>query len=402
MFTNTFPNAYQTSVYGCAYNTIPAPSPKKVDDKKIPNVLQFKADYSGCSFYRMQMAETIMNYSGIANVLSLNKTTLDEKFLSCFDVIRLQRFTTPLHLKYIEYLKGLQSKYGFRLIFEIDDNPFIEYIPQYNIARKHYISDDIQNSIKQSMLLCDEITVTVPYMKKLFAKKLGVNNITVLPNYQARWWMNNNLLYNQLKINRDYDNNKNKPRILYCGSNAHYNSTSADIPDDTWHVIDAIINNVNNYQWVFLGGYPKQLKPWVNAGKIEYHKWTNLTDYPTTLYNLNIQAAIAPLVDNDFNKCKSNIKFTEMLHYGIPVFCQDIETYKDAFYKFTTGEQLINLLNEHVKRAGHYKNLGIKHFNESKKWVLDNPENIGLYSELYKYPFGSPERKLLAKFNNEN
>ena len=206
-------------------------------------------------------------------------------------------------------------------------------------------------------------------------------------------------MYNQNKINIDYDNNKNKPRILYCGSMAHYDVANTGAMDDVSHIIDAIINHINDYQWIFLGGIPKKLKSWVDAKKIEYHPWVSLPNYPQKIYNLNIQAFIAPLANNNFNKAKSDLKLYEASCYGLPCFCQDLITYKHAKYKFTTGDELIKLLNEEIKRAGHYKNLGNKIYKQTQTRWLENDENIALYEELYKYPYGDPRRVLLNKYN---
>lgn len=392
MYNNIFGNPYPGIIQN---NIIPQINTNKV--KKNLNVFHFKADNSGCSLYRMQMPEYLLSYSNQANIQTFTRMIGDKRMFAGVDVVRIQRQTTKEQLEYFKWLKSIQPEMGFRIIYEIDDIPLIDYIPLYNMARKDYANSQIQESLKQMMMMSDEITVTCDYMRNIFKTALKVDNITVIPNFQTKAWMGN--MYNQAKINSDYDKNKDKPRILYCGSLAHYDVSNTGAKDDTSHIIDAIINNINEYQWVFLGGYPKELKSWVEAKKIEFHPWVKLTDYPEKLYNLNIQACIAPLANNDFNKAKSNIKFTEMLHYGIPVICQNIETYKDAWYKFDTGEDMIKLLNDEVKRAGHYKNLGIKHYKESKKWLLDNEENIGLYKELYQYPYGSSERKLLKKYN---
>ena len=363
----------------------------------IPCVLHFVADYSGCSFYRLKMQEIIMNYHNKANISSLNRMITDERFFNGIDVIRIQRQVTPDQLKYFKWLKSIQPKYKFRIIYEIDDIPIIEDIPTYNIARKEYDNIENQNAIKEMMLLCDEMTVTCDFMKSYFTNKVGVKNITVIPNFPAKFWMGN--FYNQTKINNDYDKNKNKPRILYCGSNAHYNIGNNGIDDDLSHVKNSIINTLNKFQWVFLGGFPPYLKPYIDNKQIEFHPWSPLMNYPSTIYNLNIQAMIAPLIDNNFNRAKSDLKILEADCFGLPIFCQDMVTYKNADFKFTTGEEMIKLIENEILRPGHYKNLGYKINKRAQLHWLENEENIGCYEELYRYPYGSPERKFLSKYN---
>ncbi len=362
----------------------------------IPNVLHFMADVSGCSLYRMRMPEHLLMYSGKANIQTFNRMLMDPSLFANTNVIRIQRQVTPQQLEYIKFLKEQQLKYNFRLIYELDDIPVIEDIPEYNIARKEYNYKEVQDSFWKILNLVDEMTVTCHFMKQYFQNK-GIKNVTVIPNFPAKFWMGN--MYNQSKINNDFDKNKQKPRILYCGSNAHYDLSGRGLKDDVYHIIDNIIDTINEYQWVFLGGYPKKLKPYIESKKIEYHPWVKLTDYPYAIYNLNIQAAIAPLANNNFNKAKSDLKWYEMCAYGIPCICQNLCTYENAWWKFDTGDEMITQLDKLVHHPGKYKNLGIQLYKEAEKRWLDNPENIGCYEELYKYPYNSNERKLLNRFN---
>lgn len=364
----------------------------------IPNVLHFVADVSGCSLYRMKMPEYLLNYNGKANIQTLNKMITQPEFFTDVDVIRLQRQVTPAQLKYIEYLKSIQPKNKFRIIYEIDDIPYADDIPLYNIARPQYDKPEVVESINKILQLIDEMTVTCPFMKQYFKNK-GVKNVTVIPNFLARFWADN--LYDQSEINRNYDTHKKKPRVLYCGSNAHYDLTNNNRTDDTSHIINNIINTINDFEWVFLGGYPKKLEPYVKSKKIEFHPWAPITSYTKYLKTLGVQAAIAPLADNTFNKAKSNIKWTEMCALGIPCVCQNLCTYEDAWWKFDTGDEMIEQLKNILNKPSYYKSLGPKlHALIDNLW-LDNPDNLSCYEELYKYPYGSPERKNLNRFNNE-
>ena len=83
----------------------------------------------------------------------------------------------------------------------------------------------------------------------------------------------------------------------------------------------------------------------------------------------------------------------EACAFGIPSICQDQETYKNAFHKFKTGDELVDkikyLTHDHKKyvkecrRAREYMN---------KRWMEDN---IDYYRELYSYSYAAPERKIL-------
>ena len=108
---------------------------------------------------------------------------------------------------------------------------------------------------------------------------------------------------------------------------------------------------------------------------------------------------VAPLMNNTFNKCKSDIKYLEACAYGIPIACQDMITYKNAPYRFNTGDEMMDHIYDFIKDKQHY----MKTCRQSRKAVesrwLEDADNIGKYVELYTMPYGSPDRKLLNALN---
>ena len=53
----------------------------------------------------------------------------------------------------------------------------------------------------------------------------------------------------------------------------------------------------------------------------------NIDEYPQKLYDLDIDLALAPLRDTNFNRCKSAIKWLEWASLDVPVIASDIVTY---------------------------------------------------------------------------
>lgn len=52
-------------------------------------------------------------------------------------------------------------------------------------------------------------------------------------------------------------------------------------------------------------------------------------EFTTFAATLPIDVGIAPLVDNPFNRCKSDVKFQEYAALGIPAVCSDLAPYRD-------------------------------------------------------------------------
>jgi glycosyltransferase involved in cell wall biosynthesis len=159
---------------------------------------------------------------------------------------------------------------------------------------------------------------------------------------------------------------------LYTGSGAHYDVDNKNNGiDDFSHVIDMVRKTVNKYQWIFVGSYPPKLVDLVIQGKIEYHSWKSLQEYPSFINDLNAQAMIAPLLDNSFNRSKSDIKYIEACTLGLPCLLQDMETYKDApdFLKFKTGDDLEQKLDQILSDRKQYNNniAMLREIGESRK-----------------------------------
>jgi glycosyltransferase involved in cell wall biosynthesis len=53
----------------------------------------------------------------------------------------------------------------------------------------------------------------------------------------------------------------------------------------------------------------------------------SMDEYPQQLYNLDLDIALAPLRDSEFNRCKSNIKWLEWASIGVPVIASNTEAY---------------------------------------------------------------------------
>ena len=137
----------------------------------------------------------------------------------------------------------------------------------------------------------------------------------------------------------------------------------------------------------------------IRSGEAEFHPWERLYTYPEKIFSLRVNAMVAPLQNNTFNKAKSDLKLVEANCYGIPIVCQDLCTYADAPFKFNTGEEMIDQLDDILSKKGRYMNLSSKARKAAEGRWLENDINIDKYVEMYTLPFGDPRRKLLNPIN---
>jgi glycosyltransferase involved in cell wall biosynthesis len=248
------------------------------------------------------------------------------------------------------------------------------------------------------MNMCDEITVTCDFMKNYYREKTGKREVTVIPNFPPKFWIGN--FFDEKRVYNLYQKHKKKPRILYAGSGAHFDvDNKVKQRDDFDHVIDAIIKTRKEFQWVFVGAFPLRLRPYVSNREIEFHPWQQMYSYPQKLHDLEVQMWVAPLQDNNFNKAKSDLKYIEASSFGLPVACQDIDTYKNAPIRFTSGEEMITKIRETLKDSQRYKNSARKWYQVAEKRFLENDENLDCFLELFRLDYGDPKRVQLGKYN---
>ena len=117
------------------------------------------------------------------------------------------------------------------------------------------------------------------------------------------------------------------------------------------------------------------------------------------MYELNLNATVAPLLDCHFNRAKSNIKFLEAAYQGLPGVYQDIVTYKDAPLRFTTGDEMVDQLKTLLKSKSNYMNVSKSTRKYADTMWLD--DHLDEYVELYTTPYGDPKRKALLTRNPE-
>ena len=364
----------------------------------LPRFMNYYADYSGCGHWRMIWPEQVMNAHSKAVVHGTTVMNGDPRYYGQVKSVRIQRQATPQQLEFVKFLREVANKNEMRLIYEIDDICFAEDIPDYNKYKPAFTDPKIRQSSQAIMEMCDEITVTCPFMRDYYASKTNNKNVTVIPNFMPKFWIGGK---SDLKRTMEsYEKNKRKPRILYAGSGAHFDvDNRVKQRDDFHHVNEVIMKTVDKYQWVFLGAFPLSLKPLVRSGKIEFHPWRRLYEYGQGLYDLNVNMVVAPLQDSIFNRAKSDLKYIEACALGLPIACQDMCTYENAPIKFKTGDEMINQIENTLKDRNRYKSLCKKASQYADTRWLEDDRNIDCYTELYQYGIKDPKRVNLSRYN---
>lgn len=373
-------------------NNIP---PMEVPGEGLKRAMNYLADYGGCGYYRCMAPNFLLNLYQKAIITESTAMIFDPRFYQSVSTIKFQRQATPHQRDFIKQLFELRKQTNNKIMYEVDDVVFIEDIPLYNRNRDAFESREIQDAIKDMLSMMDEITVTCDYFKDLMIEKSGNKKVTVVPNYLMKWWFDR--YYDLGSLVKKYEKNKKKPVIAIFASGTHVDvANRTNHQDDFAPTVKHIIKTRNMFEWHFYGSYPFAVREYIQNGQMKFVPWVDLPKFPEAMANSGAQLTFASLQDNNFNRCKSNIKLIEAGALGIPCVCPDMPTYKDALLKYKTGDEFIDVVQSALKNQTVYADLCKKSRAYADNFWLDDEPNLMKYYEAYFTPFGSKERKFLT------
>lgn len=238
------------------------------------------------------------------------------------DIIVFHRNAYPL--KEIKKIITFAKQHNIKTIFEIDD--LVTNVPPEHPSYTYYT--DTRDDIIEIMKNVDAVTVTNDRLKS----KYGAynSNIYVLPNLvDERIWDAQFLRH----VTHD------DIVIGYSGSPTHVFDFKPVIP-----AIKNVMGKYKNVIFKFIGCLPDELKNMPNIRHIPLID--RYEDYAKVLINANFTFAIAPLQDNEFNQCKSNIKFLEYSACRYPGIYSKAGPYIDSIENRDTGLLVSNTTKE--------------------------------------------------------
>lgn len=266
----------------------------------LPNFFCIAADITGCGHYRVMQPFQAMQREELAQGMiapSHLPPVLMERFAPTSMVLQRQYTEGQIDLlrQYREFHQAFK-------VYELDD--YMPNVPLKSMHRKD-MPKDILKSLRKAIGLTDRFVVSTAPLAEAFADLH--NDIRVVPNrLPVNWWSEVKSLRRQGQ----------KPRVGWGGGSSHRGDLEliADVVRDLANVVD----------WVFFGMCPEQLHPYIR----EFHPGLPIEHYPAKLASMNLDLALAPLEDNLFNACKSNLRLLEYGACGFPVICSDIVCYR--------------------------------------------------------------------------
>ena len=234
-----------------------------------------------------------------------------------FDIIVIQR-VNPYSNKILKKAK----KHNIKIVYESDDD-FLDINPtnpSYNYILGNF------DKIKRLVTNVDQIVVSTSELKKRFEKS-NLDNIEIIKNY----YVNDSLPL------RPFTFRGNEfIKIGYFGTLTHDNDLEM-IHNVILRLKDMFSKKGITVLFEVAGASIDDHSDWFNVHKIPYYPMPISTFYDWLGKHSDWDIGIIPLVNTEFNKCKSELKYIEFAALGIPVVASAIDVYNEAIEDGVTG-----------------------------------------------------------------
>ena len=220
----------------------------------------------------------------------------------------------------------------------------------------------------------DGITVTTPYLRDAY--------LSYLPECEDKMFVIPNSI--DFDLFKPFPKKQNKRiRIGWIASASHFN--------EIWIVKEIFDKLYKKYgeEIIFVQlGDVGDLKKAFTPSQMEYHQFVDLGVYPLKFASLNFDIGICPIFDDEFNRNKSQLKWSEYGALKIPSVCSDLPPYScvadgKTGYLAKTLDEWVEKLSLLIENEKLRREIGENAFQENyEKFNLE--KNAKLWVETYE------------------
>lgn len=275
---------------------------------------------SGCRFYRASMPAFCLNwFEGLGiHCIEVPSPLMEPGILSATRSIVLKSCAGWQGLELIKQLKAAQAKFGFRIVNDFDDVPFYtgeshrEGDSEFDAINTKTWDEKHNKSTIEALKLCDVVTVSNSYLASKFFD-VGAK-VSIIPNAVARSMWN---LERRPPLQSDLK--KINLVLTACPQHAvpaHKNEKGEDVPEQLGDYASAewrewIIKHVKDGDMTLTQmGNPSFLWNEIQD-KVKSLPWVTPNRFASLVCRLRPDLVIAPLVPNEINRCRSDLRYIE-------------------------------------------------------------------------------------------
>jgi glycosyltransferase involved in cell wall biosynthesis len=265
-----------------------------------------------------------------------------EKILAKTDVAVLGRGAGTHHNNVIRKLQGD----GIKVVYDLDDNymdihPWSPHYKDLGVMPVNMEHEDgrmakfwedgkagfdvsrnrrTRRAFPETIMLSDCVTVTTEPLRKTY--KRFHDKVYIVPNaIDFRLWDGPPIRHVEDKV-----------RILYTGAANHQ--------EDFLFVREPLTElqkKHDNVVIVFVGADWKHLRNELDYSRVEVHEWVDFEAYPHFIRSLACHIGIAPITEDNFNDCRSELKWMEYSSLKMATVATNYGPYKRAIKEGETG-----------------------------------------------------------------
>jgi len=369
----------------------------------------FSINHSGCSWWRARQPAEMIKKLGLAEVeiFSQYDTARDElkDILQWCDLVVAQ---SPAGVDSVALMLQYQ-KMGKVVVADYDDlvyscspfNPAYKTLGTKNVKVKDTEGKDhdlwcdgvMGFSIKDNTLrmrsqedifkVVDGLSITNQILKDKYIEQnecLKDKLVEIIPN---------SVNFDLFKPFNKRDTGK--IRIGWVTSSSHLN--------EIWIVRDVMNRIFKKYgdKVMFVQqGDLNELKKAFKPEQLEFHNFIDLAIYPLKFASLNLDIGICPLVDDEFNRHKSQLKWSEYASMKVPSVCSDLEPYNcvedgKTGYLAKTEDEFVEKLCKLIDSKEHRETIGNNAYEKNKQdFNLEKVAHkwVKFYEDCYSRAFG--------------
>ena len=328
------------------------------------NIDAVPMDKSACGYYRITNVADLLYQDYNITICPPGKFNYhNQDYYFTQRVAGQQNFEVLLKIK--NEIKSLGKDIKF--VIDYDDNVWDE-LPKYNFTNVPW--QDNRTSMKAHLNeLADIVTCTTESLKDSLSQYVDAHKISVIPNMLPRFkWNFPRLAKPQSNV------------ILYAGSPTHFSNPNHMYGDFTneWDKF------LKDKEVDIMGVCPWFIKP------RRVYPWVDMMSYAHYFYNVAYQCKyiIAPLADNFFNCCKSDLKYLESCAVGRVCLVSDFEN-SPYHYAHELQKIPVRATSKQIEYAmkqcdEHYDEIIEYQYEYLKRRYLEN--NLDKYKELFDKP----------------
>lgn len=309
--------------------------PQLLDKTPKTHVLFLGPYNNATGFYRVIVPYFELNktqtHSAIINQIIPNTSenrkkntqwNLSDEMIQWADVIVFPTVTSDL-FPIIKELKQVNRKKHLKFIMDIDDNYHVDSINQDN-----KVANESRKNLINNMVSCNAITCTNMFLANFYQRKIQEAGHK-LPDFYIMQNMMYNACLEGIKITEP------KPKATRMGIMLTGTETKFS---DLFSVRKILLEAQKKYKdklEIVLFGWSGKIhqksgfKDALQGVKTTYVEPVDFEKYFNKLANLQLDFALMPLLETEFNKSKSHHKLLQYGQMGVPAIVSDVLPYKE-------------------------------------------------------------------------